>query len=307
MRGTPLRAAFIAVAVAVPAACLGAGPAGALAAAHGKARLSVSRLGRPPAQAVTVGDRVRIPLTVRNRGRHGGRSPVKLIVPAASGARHGKRLALKPDKRFGAGTARKLGFHFPLPRKLSPGPEQERAAWDLAACVRRHGDGSPFRCRTAKRKLIVAAPPLPPRFKPGGRSAGDRLFPQIGNTGYDATHYDIDVDYDPVDNRFSPDTRSTMTATATQDLGRFSLDFQRLNIKRVEVDGTPARFELVNAKPRLAGATQPVKLIVDPAAGIPRERASRSASATRASRSRSPTPTVRRRAGSAPVSGSAPR
>ncbi len=101
-------------------------------------------------------------------------------------------------------------------------------------------------------------------------SAGDELFPQIGNTGYDADHYAIDLAYNPTNNRFGAGTRSTMTATATQNLGRFSMDFQRLAISHVKVDGKPAQFRLADAKPKLAGATQPVKLIVTPPEGIPK-------------------------------------
>ncbi len=64
-------------------------------------------------------------------------------------------------------------------------------------------------------------------------------------------------------------TRTTITARATQDLGRFSLDFQKLDVARVRVDGAPATFTQVDAKPRLAGATQPKKLVVTPPEGIP--------------------------------------
>ena len=39
--------------------------------------------------------------------------------------------------------------------------------------------------------------------------------------------YAVDLDYDPVANEFLAGTRTTVTAVATQDLSRFSLDFQR--------------------------------------------------------------------------------
>lgn len=118
---------------------------------------------------------------------------------------------------------------------------------------------------------IAAAPAgAASKFKPGGTSAGDTLFPQIGNTGYDAEHYAIDLSYDPGKNRFTKGTRSTMTATATQNLSSFSLDFQRLKIAKVTVAGKKAKFRLADAKPRLEGATQPVKLIVTPRKGIPK-------------------------------------
>ncbi|MFN8151303.1 MAG: M1 family metallopeptidase [Solirubrobacterales bacterium] len=108
--------------------------------------------------------------------------------------------------------------------------------------------------------------------KPGSLSAGDPLFPQIGNGGYDALHYDLDLDYDPAANTLGPGTRTTITADATQDLSSFGLDFQRdLAISAVTVDGAAATFERRDAKPRLSPSrdvTQPAKLIVTPASPL---------------------------------------
>ena len=61
----------------------------------------------------------------------------------------------------------------------------------------------------------------------GARSIGDPLFPQIGNGGYDAQHYDLRLTYDPVTRVL--DGRTVMTARATQSLTEFSLDFQGLS------------------------------------------------------------------------------
>ena len=47
----------------------------------------------------------------------------------------------------------------------------------------------------------TAKPKKSKKFTRGARSLGDPLFPQIGNGGYDAAHYTIELDYDPVDNR----------------------------------------------------------------------------------------------------------
>ncbi len=226
----------------------------------GKARLSVTRVSGLPGGAVAAGDTVKATTTVRNSGRRPGRSDVKLIVPRKVGAKTGKRLALKSDRHFGPHRKRSLNLRFTVPKGLAPNGAEGEASWEIAACVRRHGDGSRLRCRSATRPLVVKTPPLPPPFKPGGMSAGDQLFPQIGNTGYDAGHYSIDLAYNPTNNQFGAGTRSTMTATATQNLGRFSMDFQRLAISHVKVDGKPAQFRLADAKPKLAGATQPVKL-----------------------------------------------
>lgn len=121
---------------------------------------------------------------------------------------------------------------------------------------------------------LTAAPAGAQDFRPGATSLGDPLYPQIGNGGYDALHYAIDLRYDPGENRLEPGTRTTITAVATHPLSRFSLDFQRdLEVTSVLVDGQPARFRGKDAKPRFSSnpaVTQPAKLHVTPPAGIPK-------------------------------------
>jgi aminopeptidase N len=110
-----------------------------------------------------------------------------------------------------------------------------------------------------------------PAFTPGARTLGDPIFPQIGNGGYDAQHYEIDLDYDPAANVFDAAT-TTVTAKATQNLSEFSLDFQELAVSQVLVDGAPAAFSFAGPSEPLgdpsAGVTQPTKLVVTPASGI---------------------------------------
>ena len=69
----------------------------------------------------------------------------------------------------------------------------------------------------------------------GSSSLGDAYFPSLGNGGYDAQHYTIDlsvnVDADSVVGT------STMDAIATQDLSRFDLDFLGLQVGDVLVNG----------------------------------------------------------------------
>lgn len=107
-------------------------------------------------------------------------------------------------------------------------------------------------------------------FSPGGKSIGDPIFPQVGNTGYDAKQYVIRLDYSPSSNRFERGTRTTIKAKATKDLSRFSFDFQKLNVRRVEVDGRKASFKQSLARPRfgIPGATELRKLVVTPKQGI---------------------------------------
>ena len=88
----------------------------------------------------------------------------------------------------------------------------------------------------------------------GARSVGDTLFPQIGNSGYDAQHYELRLSYTPLTRVLRG--RATMRAHATETLRRFSLDLQGFRVSRVRVDGRPARF-----------ARRSTKLIVTPRGG----------------------------------------
>ncbi|MFE0328718.1 M1 family metallopeptidase [Streptomyces sp. NPDC003753] len=85
--------------------------------------------------------------------------------------------------------------------------------------------------------LAVAASSAP---APGSDGIGDAYFPQLGNGGFDARHYALDVAYAPATGRL--DGRTTITARATQSLTSFDLDLQQLQVTRVEVNGRPARF-----------------------------------------------------------------
>ncbi|MFF7755111.1 M1 family aminopeptidase [Streptomyces sp. NPDC007971] len=85
--------------------------------------------------------------------------------------------------------------------------------------------------------LVIGASSAP---TPGAAGIGDPYFPQLGNGGFDARHYDLDIAYDPGTGRL--DGRTTLTARATQNLSSFDLDLQKLEITKVEVDGRRARF-----------------------------------------------------------------
>lgn len=85
--------------------------------------------------------------------------------------------------------------------------------------------------------LVIGASAAP---TPGAPGIGDPYFPQLGNGGFDARHYDLDIAYAPDTGRL--DGRATLTARATQKLSSFDLDLQRLRITKVEVNGRRARF-----------------------------------------------------------------
>jgi aminopeptidase N len=85
--------------------------------------------------------------------------------------------------------------------------------------------------------LVIAAAPAP---TPGAPGIEDPYFPNLGNGGFDALHYDLDVAYAPDTGRL--DGRTTLTARATQNLSSFDLDLQQLDVTGVEVDGRRAEF-----------------------------------------------------------------
>jgi aminopeptidase N len=85
--------------------------------------------------------------------------------------------------------------------------------------------------------LVIAASSAP---TPGADGVGDPYFPQLGNGGFDARHYDLDVAYNPDSDRL--DGRTTLTARATQNLSSFDLDLQKLDVTKIEVNGRRADF-----------------------------------------------------------------
>ncbi|MDX3658190.1 M1 family metallopeptidase [Streptomyces sp. ID05-26A] len=73
-----------------------------------------------------------------------------------------------------------------------------------------------------------------------GAGAGDAYYPTDGNSGYDVTLYDLAITYDPGAKKL--DGVATVTATASQDLARFNLDLEGLEVSEVKVGGQPAKF-----------------------------------------------------------------
>ncbi|NEB80221.1 M1 family metallopeptidase [Streptomyces sp. SID14478] len=114
-------------------------------------------------------------------------------------------------------------------------PRTSRTAALVAAC--------------ASVALLAAAAPQP--ATPLG--IGDRLFPHLGNPGYDVQSYDIAFTYKG-DNRKPLDAVTKIDARATSRLDRVNLDFSHGTVRSVEVNGAPARF-----------ATSDEDLIVTPA------------------------------------------
>ncbi|MFI1836248.1 M1 family metallopeptidase [Streptomyces olivaceoviridis] len=82
--------------------------------------------------------------------------------------------------------------------------------------------------------LAAAVPPEP-------LGVGDRLFPYLGNPGYDVASYDLSLTY-PGTNDKPLQAVTTIDAWTTDDLERLNLDFAHGTVRSVEVDGRPADF-----------------------------------------------------------------
>ena len=93
--------------------------------------------------------------------------------------------------------------------------------------------------------LTLAAPAAAERYTAGSAGLGDPYFPFAGNGGYDAVHYDLDLAYDDATDVL--EGRVLMTATATQDMDQFNLDFRAFDIASLEVDEHPAALRPTRA------------------------------------------------------------
>lgn len=78
-------------------------------------------------------------------------------------------------------------------------------------------------------------------YLPGAEGIGDAYYPQLGNGGYDALHYTLELSIDPQNNTLSGDC--TIEARATQPVSAFNLDFSGLDIERVTVNERKASYD----------------------------------------------------------------
>lgn len=90
----------------------------------------------------------------------------------------------------------------------------------------------------AAASLTLVAAVLPP---PQPLGIGDRLFPELGNPGYDVLSYDLSFTYK--DNRTPLDAVTVISARTLHALDRINLDFTHGQVASAEVNGEPARFE----------------------------------------------------------------
>ena len=107
--------------------------------------------------------------------------------------------------------------------------------------------------RTPAAALALAAPASAHAFDrptPGSAGLGDRLFPTLGNGGYDVQHYDLDLRYATSAPSQGVDGTVTLLARATQSLSRFDLDFAGDSVGSISVNGLPAKFIARRRRPR---------------------------------------------------------
>ncbi|MFB7009650.1 MULTISPECIES: M1 family metallopeptidase [unclassified Streptomyces] len=88
--------------------------------------------------------------------------------------------------------------------------------------------------------VTTALTALPASAAIGGPGVGDPYFPDDGNSGYDVSHYDVRIAYDPARTGHL-DGDTTVTARALTGLDRFSLDLKGFTVASVTVNGTPAK------------------------------------------------------------------
>jgi aminopeptidase N len=121
---------------------------------------------------------------------------------------------------------------------------------------------------------LFAAPAGAASPSPGAPGLGDRLFPGLGNGGYDALHYDLKLRYATSAPTQPIDGTVTMLARATQALSRFDLDFAGQSVGGVAVNGRSAAWrrdgeELVITPRRPLRAGQPFLVRVSHFTAVP--------------------------------------
>ncbi|MDX1447536.1 MAG: M1 family metallopeptidase [Acidimicrobiia bacterium] len=98
------------------------------------------------------------------------------------------------------------------------------------------------------------APPAPAVDAAAG--LGDRMFPDLGNAGYDAISYDVALDIDS--ELTEVQGRTAMTAVAGVSLSSFVVDFSAGEVVSVTVDGTAATWERSGRDLRITPSSAPI-------------------------------------------------
>jgi aminopeptidase N len=89
---------------------------------------------------------------------------------------------------------------------------------------------------------IPQATPVAGHPTPGAAGIGDPYYPLLGNGGYDALHYTLQLDLDVAAGSIRT-ADATIDAIATQDLSSFNFDYRGPTIDAIAVNGAPATWE----------------------------------------------------------------
>jgi hypothetical protein len=234
-------------------------PGVATATAAKPARLTVTALSAPPT-GLKAGDRFTVTGKVKNTG--GTASPARIALDLRAGAHPKVVYALGGKALSKVRPGRTRSFRTRVTVGSGVRAADDARSFLLAACVRGARGTIRVSCRKAAGRTTVSVPkaaaptpapaPAPPTgtatppapvdpttYVPGARTLNDSLFPNLGNGGYDAEHYDLDLRYTNVLTRVLRGT-ATITARATQNLSELSFDFQGMAVNDVTVDGIPA-------------------------------------------------------------------
>lgn len=87
--------------------------------------------------------------------------------------------------------------------------------------------------------LLLVIPASAASSVPGAPGIGDPYYPASGNGGYEVSHYDLRLQYQPKTDLL--EGTATLLTTAKQDLSRFNLDFG-LDVSEIRVNGVKAKF-----------------------------------------------------------------
>ncbi|MFD5471836.1 M1 family metallopeptidase [Streptomyces sp. NPDC127105] len=113
--------------------------------------------------------------------------------------------------------------------------------------------------------LLLAIPASAASHSPGAPGIGDPYYPYYGNGGYDVSHYDLRLKYQPATDEL--EGTATIEARTTQDLSSFDLDFL-LDVSEVRVNGATAAYassgqhELVITPKKPLAKDTPITVVV---------------------------------------------
>jgi aminopeptidase N len=89
--------------------------------------------------------------------------------------------------------------------------------------------------------LAVPSSAAPPSGTPGGIGVGDKVWPELGNGGYDVLDQRLDLRF--AKGLASYTASTTLTARATQNLSSFDLDLLGPKVTGVRVNGVPTAWK----------------------------------------------------------------